>query len=381
MTKSRWPEVPLHEVLALDLHPHIVEPTRSYPIAGVYGFGRGMIKRPPVLGQELSATQLFQIKSGQFIYSRLKSFEGAFAIVTDDADGYFVSNEFPTFSLDPNRLALGFIRWWFKRPGTWESLAGEGRGIGARRERLHPEKLLQSTIPLPTLEEQRRIVAQLDGVAQRIEQRAQTARLMEAELAAALMAGFQKLVVRAPRVPMRDVAPLVRRPVEINPEDKYPELGVRSFGKGTFHKPALSGFEVGTKRLFRIEGGDLLFNIVFAWEGAVAVATAADDGRMGSHRFLTCVPNPTLATSEFLRFFFLTTDGIERLGKASPGGAGRNRTLGLEALDAIGVPIPALEDQQWFDRLQRKAADARRRSAEAATELDHLIPAVLNRVL
>lgn len=126
----------------------------------------------------------------------------------------------------------------------------------------------------------------------------------------------------------RPVAPLVRRPVEIDLAVTYPELGVRSFGKGTFHKPGLPGIEVGTKRLFRIEKDDLVFNIVFAWGGAVAVAKEDDDGRVGSHRFLTCVPDSSRASSQFLRYFFLTEDGLQQLGQASPGGAGRNRTLG-----------------------------------------------------
>jgi hypothetical protein len=60
---------------------------------------------------------------------------------------------------------------------------------------------------------------------------------------------------------------------------EYPELGIRSFGKGTFHKP-LDYLSVGTKRLFRIEPGDLVFSNVFAWEGAIAVAQKDDEGRL-----------------------------------------------------------------------------------------------------
>ena len=169
-------------------------------------------------------------------------------------------------------------------------------------------------------------------IAARGKSRKLTSGLVETEVGATLTNAFARIVDGGPRARMADIAPLVRRPIEIDLESSYPELGVRSFGKGTFHKPALSGLEVGTKRLFRIEKGDLVFNIVFAWEGAVAVAQKADDGRVGSHRFLTCVPEEGRATSTFLRYFFLTKEGIELLGKASPGGAGRNRTLGVEAL-------------------------------------------------
>ena len=94
----------------------------------------------------------------------------------------------------------------------------------------------------------------------------------------------------------------------------YPELGVRSFGRGTFHKPELPGAEVGNKKLFRICAGDLVFNIVLAWEGAVAVAQPEDDGRVGSHRFLTCVPAPETATVEFLRFYFSDARGAAEAG-------------------------------------------------------------------
>lgn len=79
-------------------------------------------------------------------------------------------------------------------------------------------------------------------------------------------------------------------------------LGIRSFGKGTFHKPPLSGSEAGTKPLYRIDPGDLLFSNVFAWEGAIAIAQPADTGRFGSHRFTTCRAASDVATAEFLRY-------------------------------------------------------------------------------
>lgn len=154
---------------------------------------------------------------------------------------------------------------------------------------------------------------------------------------------------------------------------------MRSFGRGTFHKPDLSGVDAGSKRLFRIECGDLLFNIVFAWEGAVAIAAACDHGRVGSHRFLTCVAQPDCVKATFLRYYFLRTEGLQKLGEASPGGAGRNRTLGLNALEALEVPVPALAVQDWFDRIQTTAELLRSRRTEALMELSKLMPAMLSR--
>ncbi|WP_137931622.1 restriction endonuclease subunit S domain-containing protein [Mesorhizobium comanense] len=372
-----FPLIRLGELLTYAPDPHGVEPDGEYPIAGIYGFGRGMIQRAAVTGREMAATQLFRIRAGQFVYSRLKSFEGAYAIVSPEVDGYFVSNEFPTFDLH-HGLEPGFLGWYFKQDCVWRQLASDGKGIGARRERLHPTRLLDHAIPLPPIEQQRRIIAKLDGAALQLKTMRRTADAARAELNATMKAAFRKVIAGAPRVAMMDIAPLVRRPIAVDLDGSYPELGVRSFGKGTFRKPSLSGIEVGNKRLFEIHEGDLLFNIVFAWEGAVALASAADHGRVGSHRFLTCVPDPQRATSKFLLYYFLTAEGTERLGAASPGGAGRNRTLGLKGLESIVVPAPSLDAQLWFDELQQKAGAVQAGQVEVAAELDHLIPALMH---
>ena len=191
---------------------------------------------------------------------------------------------------------------------------------------------------------------------------------------------FRKIIDGVPYRPMSEVAPLIRRPVEIEPDQSYPELGVRSFGRGTFHKPPLSGMAVGSKKLFRIQEGDLLFNIVFAWEGAVAIAQPKDDGRVGSHRFLTRVPDESMATADFLRFYFLTPEGLQKLGDASPGGAGRNRTLGLKKLDAITVPVPPLDRQRWFDGLQGQVRQVEMLRESAGADVEALLPAMLHGV-
>ena len=156
-------------------------------------------------------------------------------------------------------------------------------------------------------------------------------------------------------------------------------MAFRSFGKGTFHKPNLNGWEVGSKKLYKVRGGDLLFNNVFAWEGAIAVVQPEDTGRVGSHRFIACVPKEEIVTANFLRFYFLTEEGLEKIGLASPGGAGRNRTLGLAKLEAIKVPVPEYKKQLWFDKLQSKVWEIINLQSQATTELNALLPSILDK--
>jgi type I restriction enzyme, S subunit len=377
MRTSRWPHVPLGELLQKRAEWVDLDPDLTYRQVTVRLWGAGVSLRRSVKGLAIAATSQLKVRAGQFILSRIDARSGAFGIVPSELDGAVVSQDFPVYETHRERLLPEFLGWISKTDWFVDLCRGSSEG-STNRVRLKEDRFLAHSIPLPPILDQRRIISLLEKTASCIVDRTRAANEVEAELTKALRVAFHKVTSEAPKLTMQEIAPLVRRSVEVSPEMSYSELGVRSFGKGTFHKPDLPGFEVGTKRLFRIEKGDLLFNIVFAWEGAVAVAKDEDDGRVGSHRFLTCVPDPDRATPEFLRYFFLTEEGLQRLGEASPGGAGRNRTLGIQALDAIQVPCPSLDAQRWFNALQAKAAVARANSEEAAAELKRLIPAILD---
>jgi type I restriction enzyme M protein len=163
-----WVATRLEDVLRLDFDEVQVEPNRTYPNVGVFSFGRGLFEKPPIDGAATSASRLYRIRSGQLIYSRLFAFEGAYAAVEPRFDGFFVSNEFPTFTLDETRIDIGFLAAYLRSPAVWEELARGSKGLGLRRQRVHPETLLAHTISLPTLREQREIrllLEKIDAVA------------------------------------------------------------------------------------------------------------------------------------------------------------------------------------------------------------------------
>lgn len=149
-----------------------------------------------------------------------------------------------------------------------------------------------------------------------------------------------------------DILTLIRRPVAIVDKVEYHEIGIRSFGNGVFHKPAVTGEDLGGKRVFHIEPGDLLFSNIFAWEGAVALASERERGRIGSHRFMTYQVDRSRADPRFLLPFFHSGPGLQVIQESSPGSAGRNRTLGIKSFEARSVSLPPLDVQRRIaDRL------------------------------
>ena len=100
-------------------------------------------------------------------------------------------------------------------------------------------------------------------------------------------------------------------PVQPIPAALYREIGIRSHGKGIFHKDPVKGATLGSKRVFSVVPGCLTVNIVFAWEGAVAVTGPREEGMIASHRFPMYRPKGNASVNvEFLRRFFQTSLGV-----------------------------------------------------------------------
>jgi len=249
--------------------------------------------------------------------------------------------------------------------------------FGAAQPNISQAFIRRLELPVPPLTEQERIVSRIESLTTRAQELAEHTQAIASDMQRAVASFYERLAAEAPQKPLEAVARPVRRPITTTPEGSYPELGLRSFGKGTFHKPALSGTEVGSKRIFRIHAGDLVFSNVFAWEGAIAVAQPEDDGRAGSHRYITYLADPEQSTAEFLCWHFLTPRGLEDIRAASPGSAGRNRTLGLERLKQIQVPVPPIEEQRRFTELVKRQREITIHAASITEDLRKFEAALL----
>ncbi|MFA7173831.1 MAG: restriction endonuclease subunit S [Kiritimatiellia bacterium] len=377
--KKGWTEVALGDVLERVERFENRDEFNSYQFAGTYSYARGIFRGDLRQGYSFNLPRVQRIKNGDFIYCKIMAWEGAFGLAGSEVNDCVMSGAFVAYITDQRIVHPRYLSFWFKSEKNWKSVAATSTGTNVRRKSLHPCDFERNRICLPPLAEQQRIVAHLDAVEERIK-RVQTLREeQDHELLAALRSAFHKIEATADWVEMGEVAALVRRPVEIEPDGRYPELGVRSFGRGAFHKPDVLGIET-TKRLFEIYEGDLLFSNVFAWEGAIAVAQKDDHGRFGSHRFMSCVCDRDRVLPEFLQFYFLTAAGLEKIGQASPGGAGRNRTLGIKKLENITVPIPSIKLQHEFLKLLTLRNRIKEKVDKSTQRREALLPSLLDRI-
>lgn len=143
---------------------------------------------------------------------------------------------------------------------------------------------------------------------------------------------------------LQDILIPVSRPIE-KPESRFLALGIRSHGKGTFLKQDFEPEKIEMETLFVVRENDLIVNITFAWEGAIAIVRKQDDGALVSHRFPTFTFNKDVAVIDFFRHFILQQKFKYLLDSISPGGAGRNRVLSKKDFLKLEVKIPTLEEQ------------------------------------
>jgi type I restriction enzyme S subunit len=148
------------------------------------------------------------------------------------------------------------------------------------------------------------------------------------------------------------------------PDHPYTRISVRSHAKGTFHQDVLDPSSVAMSKLFVVRENDLIVNITFAWEHAIAIANKSDDGLLVSHRFPTYLIDKS--DIKFVHYLVSQESFRYKMDLISPGGAGRNRVLNQKDFVKILSDVPTnLEEQtkigEMFDKLDHLIASNQRK--------------------
>ena len=127
------------------------------------------------------------------------------------------------------------------------------------------------------------------------------------------------------------------------PSKSYKRMSIRSHAKGTFHQMVDDPDTVAMEKLFVVHENDLVVNITFAWEHAIAVAKKEDNGLLVSHRFPTYEMNES--DPNFIRVLVYKENFRRKMELISPGGAGRNRVLNKNDFIQIEEIVPTFPEQ------------------------------------
>ncbi len=285
---------------------------------------------------------------GDIAYNMMRMWQGAVGPAPVDglvSPAYVVVKPYP-------QANSTYFSYLFRTAAYMQEVNKFSRGIVADRNRLYWESFKQMPSLVPPRPEQDQIVAYLRA------QDAHIARYLKAKRELIGLMAEQRGVLAERAISAVDtqylrfdrVVTLLATPITREPEVTYRPIGMFNRGRGIFHKSPTEGKHLGDSTFFQIEKGDLIFSGQFAWEGAVAIANAKDDGCIASHRYPIAKCKLDAVTPEYLYTFFLSKTGDLLLNHHSRGAAGRNRPLNPRSLSKEKIPVPPLQ-------LQREVSD------------------------
>lgn len=353
------PERPLGEVLQPASVTVSVEPECEYPIAGIYSFGRGLIRRPTIRGSETSYATLSRLRAGQLTMSKLNAWEGALVVVPEEFDGSYVSPEYPVFDIDSNRADTAYIAHLARWPDLWDRLTP--RGSMVRRKRTTPMTLLATKAPLPDLDEQHRIAAHLDSAYRTLEA-VEHAQSKAAVLRAALT--DRLLSDSGPETRLGEFLIPSGDFIKVVPNGVYNTVGILSHGRGLFMRPTIQGSETSYSRYNRIHAGQFVYSKLFGWEGAIAVVGPEFEGFYMSHEFPSFTVKESRADPSYVAHLVRWPKLHDSLRNKGTGMGSRRQRISPGRLLATTVPLPDLSTQRRIAGLLNKA-DGSSRMAEA----------------
>jgi type I restriction enzyme S subunit len=396
---NEWPRVTLGEILQRVERFEPRDELTEYPFAGTYSFARGIFVGERKLGSTFALPKIQRIHAGDFIYCKIMAWEGAFGIAPKEADNCVMSSAFVVYELDREKIDEKFLDYFFKVPDHWQSIGRQSTGTNVRRQSLHPSQFERAEIPLPSLTEQRRVVARIEELAAQIHE-ARTLRHQATEEADTLLSrttsyllddsGWEttllgEILAESPRnglSPQQPVEEGGRGMLRINAVSSTPTrfVDMTAFKRVNLTDEVAEQFIVRNEDVFIVRyNGDI--NRV----AKPAIYKGANKSRIVyPDKLMRLRPDRTKMAPDFLVFALnarSVREQIEELGKTTAG------NIGISGRNAksFRVPIPPLPEQRRIvaelDALQAEMDALKRLQSETSAELDALLPSILDKAL
>lgn len=386
---KQWPLVPLGVVLTKSEEWVDIDPQQQYREVTVRLWGKGVVLRREVSGAEIAASRRLRVKSGQFILSRIDARNGAFGLVPDSLDGAVVSNDFPVFTPNSSRLLPAFLGWMARTQDFVDICKAASEGT-TNRVRLQEDRFLAMKIPLPPLFEQRRIVARIDELAAKTAE-ARTLRQRGGEEADALLnAARRALFANCPAetVELQEICTDIIDNLHSNPE--YADLGIPCIrspdvGYGKLNLESALRTNEDEYRRRTVRGEPQPYDIVLVREGGgtgkCALVLQGQRFSLGQRVMMLRPDRKKVFPNFFLHQLlspFIQEDQIAPLSKGSA-----SPHLNIGALKRFSFRLPPLPEQSRImaelDALQLHVHALKKLQAETATELDAMLPSILDK--
>lgn len=377
LSNSVYPLISLHKVATPVERSESPVPGNTYRQIGVKLWGEGAYERESIDGSQTQYKTLSRVEENDIIVNKIWARNGSVTVVSQNLSGCYGSNEFPTFVPIQEELEPRWFYWITKTSFFWEQCDAKSRGTSGQN-RIRPEKFLEIEIPLPRIDEQRRIVGRIEELVAKVEEarglRSQVERECDA-LCRSLIFGSNDITM----VSMSELVKLREPDITVQADSIYHFAGVYSFGRGVFIGNRLSGMDFSYKILTQLKTGNFVYPKLMAWEGALGVVPPECNGLYVSPEFPVFEVDESSVLPEVLDVYFRTPSIWPNLAGISTGTNVRRRRLHPSNFLQFKIPLPSMKVQGKLREVKSKIDQIKGIQAQTSTELDALLPSILDK--
>jgi len=152
---SEWRQVRIGDFLHRAKSPVSLRDDEEYQLVTVRMHHNGVTLREKKKGK-LIGSNMYRVKTGQFILSGIDARNGAFGVIPEELDGAIVTNDFWYFDIDDTVVSCDFFLWLTSTPLFLDACIKSSEGTTNRR-RLQSERFFNFSFNFPGVSEQHRL--------------------------------------------------------------------------------------------------------------------------------------------------------------------------------------------------------------------------------
>lgn len=384
--------VPLREIAVPVVRPVSPAAGVTYRQLGVRLWGQGAYEREPVDGGLTKYQQLFRAERDDIVVNKIWARNGSVAVIDGQTTGCYGSGEFPMFAPLRDRLEPRWMHWATKTRDFWGQCDQKSQGTSGQN-RIKPERFLDIEIPLPSLEEQRRIIARIEDLAEKINQaltlRARATEENNALISSELGTIFRALSERYPVLPLGELTSHIvdgphQTPHYLADKSGVPFVTVKNMVTGILSFENLNYISQEDHLEFSRRCSAKRGDVLYSKDGATRGRPCYVDTDQEFSFFVSVAlikPLRDRLDGRYLVHLLNSSWIKDRMTSKSRGDMIPH--IVLREIRAFPVPMPPLDEQGMIAKkiaeLASKNQTVKHLQAQTLTELDALLPAVLDK--
>ncbi len=156
---KKYPLVRIGEFLTRSKKVVTIQNEKKYKRVTIRLRNGGVVPRDEVVGENIGTKKQFSVSKGQFILSKIDARNGAMGIIPEKLDGAIVTQDFLPYDIDTTKINPQY----FVLVCTTNQFVAFCQSCSSgttNRQRVDEAQFLNIKVPLPSLDEQNRLVAE-----------------------------------------------------------------------------------------------------------------------------------------------------------------------------------------------------------------------------